>query len=66
MKTFFKDYGELFKATVGFCKKHWLGIIIINVVVCGIDVAVIWPKKLKEAFVDGIKSKFKRSKKVES
>ena len=66
MKIFFKDCGELFKTTVGFYKKHWLGTIITNVVVCGIVVAVTWPKELKELFVDGIKSKFKRSKKVES
>ena len=66
MKTFFKDFGELFKTTGGFYKKHWLGTIIMNVVVCCIIIAVTWPKRIKEAVVDGIKSKFKRSKKVES
>ena len=66
MKTFFKDYGQLWKDTGKFYKKHWLGTIITNVVVCGIVVAVTWPKELKEPFVDGIKNKFKRSKKVES
>ena len=66
MKTFFKDCGELFKTTGGFYKKHWLGTIIMNVVFCGIVVAVTWPKELKEEVVDYIKDKFKKGDKVES
>ena len=66
MKTFFKDYGELLKQTGYFYKKHWLGIIVMNVVVSGAMVAVMWPKELKEAVADNIKDKFKKGDKVES
>jgi Pyruvate/2-oxoacid:ferredoxin oxidoreductase gamma subunit len=66
MRDYFKDYGELVKATGGFYKKHWLGTIVMNVVVCGAIVAVAWPKEAKEEVMKGIKSKFKKGKKVES
>ena len=66
MKTFFKDYGELLKQTGHFYKKHWLGIIVMNVVVSGVMIAVTWPKELKEEVVDNIKDKFKKGDKVES
>ena len=66
MKTFFKDYGELLKQTGHFYKKHWLGTIVMNVVVSGMMIAVTWPKELKEEVVDNIKDKFKKGDKVES
>ena len=66
MKTYFKDYGELCKQTGNFYKKHWLGTIVMNVVVSGAIVAVTWPKELKEAVADNIKNKFKKGDKVES
>lgn len=66
MKGFFKDYGELLKHTGHFYKKHWLGIIVMNAVVSGVMVAVMWPKELKEAVADNIKNKFKKGDKVES
>ena len=66
MKTFFKYYGELLKQTEHFYKKHWLGTIIMNVVVSGAMVAVMWPKELKETVADNIKDKFKKGDKVES
>ena len=66
MKRFFKDYGELLKQTGHFYKKHWLGTIVMNAVVSGAMVAVMWPKELKEAVVDNIKDKFKKGDKVES
>ena len=66
MKTFFKDYGQLCKSTGQFYKKHWLGTIVMNVVVSGAMVAVMWPKELKEAVADNIKDKFKKGDKVES
>ena len=67
MKTFFKDYGQLCKQTGSFYKKHWLGTIITTIVSCGLTIAVFWPKELKEAVADNVKSKFKKeSKKVES
>lgn len=66
MKRFFKDYGELCKTTGNFYKKHWLGTIVMNVVVSGAMIAVMWPKELKEAVADNIKDKFKKGDKVES
>lgn len=66
MKNFFKDYGELCKTAGNFYKKHWLGTIVINVVVSGVMIAVTWPKELKEEVVDNIKDKFKKGDKVES
>lgn len=33
MKTFVKDYVKLCKESVGFYKKHWFGVIVLNVVV---------------------------------
>lgn len=32
MKKFFKDYVELCKASGAFYKKHWLGVILVNVI----------------------------------
>ena len=66
MKTFFKDYGELLKQTGHFYKKHWLRTIVMNTVVSGAMIAVMWPKELKEAVADNIKDKFKKGDKVES
>ena len=66
MKTFFKDYGELLKQTGYFYKKHWLGTIVMNIVVSGAMIAVMWPKELKETVADNIKDKFKKGDKVES
>ena len=39
MKQFWKDYGELCKETVRFYKKHWKGVILLNAVVFGAEVA---------------------------
>lgn len=66
MKTFFKDYGQLFKQTGNFYKRHWLGTIVMNLVVGFVTVLLFWPKWMKEEVVDNIKSKFKKEKKVES
>lgn len=33
MKTFVKDYVKLCKESVGFYKKHWFGVVVLNVVV---------------------------------
>ena len=32
MKKFWKDYADLCKESVNFCKKHWLGVIVLNAV----------------------------------
>lgn len=39
MKQFWKDYGELCKETGRFCKKHWKGVIVLNAVIIGAEVA---------------------------
>ena len=60
MKRFFKDYGELCKATGTFYKKHWLGTIVLNVVVFLVTILLTWPKELLESLVDDIKVKFRK------
>lgn len=32
MKKFWKDYADLCKESGNFCKKHWLGVIVLNAV----------------------------------
>lgn len=66
MKTFFKDYGDLCKATGQFYKKHWLGTIVMNVVAVGATALVFWPKEMKKEVADSIKGKFKKNGKGES
>lgn len=39
MKQFWKDYGELCKETGRFYKKHWKGVILLNAVIVGAEVA---------------------------
>lgn len=39
MKQFQKDYGELCKETGLFYKKHWKGVILLNAVIFGAEVA---------------------------
>ena len=60
MKRFFKDYGELCKATGRFYKEHWLGTIVLNVVVFLVTVLLTWPKELIESLMDEIKDKFRK------
>ena len=33
MKKFWKDYADLCKESGNFCKKHWLGVIVLNAVI---------------------------------
>ena len=39
MKKFWKDYWELFKASGRFCKDHWKGVILLNAVLIGTELA---------------------------
>lgn len=39
MKQFWKDYGELCKETGRFYKKHWKGVVLLNAVIIGAEVA---------------------------
>ena len=39
MKEFWKDYGELCKASGRFYKKHWKGCIVLNSVIIGAELA---------------------------
>lgn len=39
MKQFWKDYGELCKETGRFYKKHWKGVIVLNAVIFGAEMA---------------------------
>jgi hypothetical protein len=39
MKQFWKDYGELCKETGRFYKKHWKGVILLDAVIVGAELA---------------------------
>ena len=39
MKEFWKDYGELCKESGRFYKKHWKGVILLNAVIIGAEMA---------------------------
>ena len=39
MKEFWKDYVELQKESIGFCKKHWKGLVAVNAVLIGAELA---------------------------
>lgn len=39
MKDFWKDYAELCKASGQFYKKHWKGVIVLNVAIVGAEYA---------------------------
>ena len=54
MKTFVKDYLDLCKESGRFCKKHWLGLIIMYLVIFGAELGWIFKDDIK----DKIKSKF--------
>lgn len=57
MKQFWKDYGELCKETGRFYKKHWKGVIVLNAVIFGAEVAYFkyQNKKFERAFSDCFK-----------
>ena len=39
MKEFWKDYARLYVMSAHFCKKHWKGVILLNVAIIGINIA---------------------------
>lgn len=39
MKQFWKDYGELCKESCRFYKKHWKGVVVLNAVLIGAELA---------------------------
>lgn len=39
MKQFWKDYGELCKESGRFYKKHWKGVVVLNAVIIGAEMA---------------------------
>lgn len=56
MKTFFKDYWELSKESMRFFNKHWLGMLIMYVLIFGATfVGILIP-----SYSDEIKTKVKR------
>lgn len=50
MKEFVKDYVDLSKATGRFYKKHWKGLVVMNVVVLGAEFAWLYKEPIKDAF----------------
>lgn len=54
MKQFWKDYGELCKETGRFYKKHWKGVIVLNAVIIGAELA--WYKHKTKEFENYLNS----------
>lgn len=48
MKQFWKDYGVLCKQSGEFYKKHWKGVIVLNVVVGGAELAWFFRHQIKD------------------
>lgn len=40
MKTFCKDYWELYKASIAWLKKHWKGYLVLVAIVTGIELVI--------------------------
>lgn len=59
MKKFLKDYWNLCKDSGTFYKKHWLGVIILNIV--GSAAVLAW--FFREQIIENFKEKFKMGKK---
>lgn len=56
MKQFWKDYGELWKETGRFYKKHWKGTILLNAVIIGAELAYFkYKDKQFETFIGNFK-----------
>lgn len=67
-KTFFEDYMELGGYEIDFMKKHWLGMSIITVGACAIELAVIYREPIKDEIktcVKRISSKIKKNNEEE-
>lgn len=62
MKTFWKDYVELCKDTGKFYKKHWFGVIVMNVAVVGAEFAWYFRGTIK----DKLESKFHKNEEEEA
>ena len=56
MKKFWKDYWELCKYSIQFCKEHWKGVLVVTGVVAGVSYAVGY----FIAYYDEIKEKLKK------
>ena len=57
MGEFMKDYAQLCKDTGRFYKKHWKGVIVMNVVVFAAEVAWIYKDQIKDAIEDKFNKK---------
>lgn len=62
MKKFMKDYVELCKESGRFYKKHWKGVIALNVVIVGAELAWFYKDDIKDA----IEEKFCKKNEDES
>lgn len=55
MKQFWKDYGELCKETGRFYKNHWKGVIVLNAVIVGAELAYFkYKQKQFENLIGGL------------
>ena len=62
MKKFFKDYVELCKASNSFYKKHWFGVMVMNVV----SFAGMFAWYSRDQIKDAIEEKFHKKEEDEA
>lgn len=48
MAEFWKDYGKLCKETSEFYKKHWRGVIVLNIVIFGANLVYLERYQIKD------------------
>lgn len=62
MKKFFKDYWVLCKQSLGFCKKHWLGMAVMYIVTFVMVMFTFWTKYFRNGLIENVKDKFRKDK----
>lgn len=62
MKSFFKDYVELYKESGRFCKKHWKGLLVFNAVIVGAE--MMYYKKVQREFNSNLEKVFSEEGKL--
>ena len=50
MKTFIKDYGDLCKHSLTFYKKHWKGVVVMNVVTSVVGFGILNRERIMDDF----------------
>ena len=62
MKKFFKDYLAVCKQGLRFCKKHWLGMVVMYIVTFVAVIFTFWTRDLRDGLIESVKDKFRKNK----